>query len=117
MAVRIVHFGGDNCNRVAALKSMGYSIDECNSLAQLHAALVGVLETDAVAIAENDGAAPDHTISMIRATSTAPLILLRSRSPHYNEADFDLVVPFSSRADEWLGNVAELIGRSMQRTR
>lgn len=115
MAVRIVHFGRNNLNRIAALKSKGYSVDECHSLGQLHAYLVGMLPTDAVAIAESDGTVEDHAISLIRAISTAPLILFRNGNDHYNRAEFDLVVPHDAGAGEWLSNIAELIARSAQR--
>jgi hypothetical protein len=115
MAVRIVHFGSDTFNRVAALKNLGYQVDECKSLAQLHASLVGIPHTDAVAIAEKDGAVPDHAISLIRAISAAPLVLFRDGNHHYNVTEFDLVVPFDKRADAWLSDLAELIARTVQR--
>jgi hypothetical protein len=114
MAVRIVHFGSDAFCRVDALKSMGYSVDVCNSFAQLHASMVGILPADAVAIAENDGTVSDHAISLIRAVSTAPLILFRDGNHHYSRAEFDLVVPFDAGADEWLSDIAELIARSFR---
>lgn len=115
MGVRIVHFGIDNFNRVAALKNRGYSVDECHSLGQLHAFLVGMLPTDAVAIANNDGPEQDHAISLIRAISTVPLILFRDEDHHYNKAEFDLVVPSDAAAGEWLSDIAELIARSCER--
>ncbi len=117
MAVRIVHFGSDTFNRVAALKSVGYSVDECNSLAQLHAFLVGILPTDAVTITENDGTVPDHAISLIRAISAAPLILFRDENDHFKRAEIDLIVPSDAIADQWLSDIAELIAHSFQRNR
>lgn len=117
MAVRIVHFGSDTLDRVAALKSKGYSVEECNSLAQLHASLIGLEPTDAVAIAENDGTVTDRAISLVRAISSAPLILFRDEDRHYNRAEFDLVVPLDAAADKWLNDVAEMIARSSLRDR
>jgi hypothetical protein len=117
MAVRIIFFGSDNLNRVAALKGMGYSVDECRSLAELHASLVGILPADAVAIAENDGTEQDHAISLIRAISSAPLILFRNGNHHHSRAEFDLVVPLDATADKWLSDFAELISRFSIRIR
>ena len=113
MTVRIVHFGSDTFNRIAALKGRGYSVVQCSSLAQLHASLVGIPPSDAVAITENDGTVPDHAISLIRAISPVPLILLRDGNHHYNRAEFELVVPSDAGGDEWLCDSAELIARSL----
>jgi hypothetical protein len=96
---------------------MGYRVDECNSIAQLHASLVGIANTDAVVIAENDGAVPDLAISLIKAISSAPLILFKDGDYQYNGNEFDLVVPLDARADEWLGGIAELITRSYSHKR
>jgi hypothetical protein len=118
MAVRIVHFGSDTFNRAAALKSRGYSVEECNSLAHLHAALVGIVPADAVVIADNegnDGTVQAHALSLIRAISSVPLILFRNEDHHHGRADFDLVVPADAQADKWLAEIAELIARSSQR--
>ena len=29
MAVRVLHFGKDNCNRLLVLRSVGYAVDTC----------------------------------------------------------------------------------------
>jgi hypothetical protein len=117
MAMRIVHFGSDTFNRVAALKSKGYSVDKCNSLAELHASLVGFLPADAVAIAEGDGTVTDQAISLTRAISAAPLILFRNGNHHCNRPEVDLVVPLNTGTDKWLNDISELIARSLQRNR
>ena len=117
MAVRIVHFGSDNLNRVDALKSRGYSVDECISLTQLHASLVGILPTDAVVIAENDETMADHALSLVRGASTVPLILFRDGNSHYSRAEFDLVVASDSASDAWLREIADLIASSMRLNR
>jgi hypothetical protein len=115
VAVRIVHYGDDVCNQVAALREMGYSVSECVSLAELHAAMVGVMRADAVAIAESNGTVPDQVVSLVRATSAVPLILFQSENPQYSDAEFDLVIPCASTAEEWADNFAELIARSIKR--
>ena len=115
MAIRIVHFGSDVFNRIAALKRTGYSVDECYSIADLHASLVGILPADAVAIADNEGAVTDHAISLTRSISAAPLILFRDRNDLYIRPEIDLVVPSNAGADDWLNDIAKLIERSSRR--
>ena len=118
MAIKIVHFGSDNFNRIATLKSCGYSIDECNSLAQLHASLVGILPADAVAIAENirnDDTVQDYAVSLVRAITSIPLILFGNGNHDRVKAEFDLVVPSDAQPDKWLSDLAELIAHSSRR--
>src|SRR5579863_8958984 len=117
MAIRIVHFGEDTFNRISTLKSNGYSVDECYSLSELHASLVGILPADAVTIAENDrdGAVTDHAISLTRSISAAPLILFRGGNQRYSAPEIDLVVPSNAGADDWLKDLAKLIERSSGR--
>lgn len=109
MATKIVHFGLDHCNRVAVLKGVGYSVVECDSVAQVHSALLVPPTANAVAITENEGDEPHKVMSLVRATSTAPLILFQSENPHYSPAHFDLVVTFPKESRNWLDDIAELI--------
>jgi hypothetical protein len=109
MDARIVHFGFDDCHRIAVLKSAGYSVEECKSIAQLHAALVGVREVEAVVITETDEIEPDEAISVTRATSMAPLILFQSLKPHYDVSEFDLVVPCPTDPYKRLGDIRAVI--------
>ncbi|MGB6686871.1 MAG: hypothetical protein WBE76_03420 [Terracidiphilus sp.] len=113
MGARIVHFGSDTCHRVPVLKSAGYSIDDCRSVAQLHSALQMSAEAAAVVMTEPDGTAPERAISITRSSSTAPLILFPSRGLEYKESDFDLVVPVLTPPEQWLNDIAALIQRSL----
>jgi len=112
MGARIVHFGSDTCHRMPVLKSAGYSINDCRSLAQLHYALQICAEADAVVMTEPDRVAPDSAISIARSSSTAPLILFPGRRLEYKESDFDLVVPALTPPEQWLSDIAALIQRS-----
>jgi hypothetical protein len=114
MVARIVHFGLDNCFRVALLKAAGHFVYECNSVSQLHAALIGIRQADAVVISESDGEVPYDAISLTRSTSMAPLILFRSRSAHYDESEFDLVIPELTDPNKWLSEIAHLVARRRQ---
>jgi hypothetical protein len=115
MVARFVHFGIDSCFRGALLKAAGHSVEECTSVSHLHAALIGVREVNAVVFSEGDGEVPYDAISLARSTSTAPLILFRSRSPRYDESEFDLVIPELTDPKKWLKEIAGLInGRRQQ---
>jgi hypothetical protein len=110
MASRIVHFALDDCHRIGVLKSAGYCVDDCgDSLSRLHAALIGVWETDAVVIAESTGTLPDRVVSLVRSVSVAPLILFQSKYPHYDESEFDLIVQPLTPPDRWLSDIGALI--------
>lgn len=115
MAIRIVHFGEDSLNRISTLRDMGYSVEECYSLAELHASLVGVLPADAVAISENVSAVTDHAISLTRSVSAVPLILFRGGNQYCSASEIDLVVPSNAGTDEWLNAVAKLVEPSSRR--
>jgi hypothetical protein len=110
MASRIVHFGVDDCHRIAVLKSAGYCVDDCgNSVSQLHVALIGVRETDAVVMAESIGILPEKALSTVRSVSMAPVILFQSKNPHYDESEFDLVIRKLTHPDRWLNDIGVLI--------
>lgn len=83
MACRIIHFGPDHAHRLMVLRSAGYAIDDCDSLDGLERAFEIEPGADAVAVTETDarldGQAPEQVISLVRASSRAPLILFQSR--------------------------------------
>jgi hypothetical protein len=113
----IAHFGADTHYRLAVLTRAGYSVEKCNSPAQLHALLTGIRIVDAVIVSEGDGDTPYDAISLTRSNSTIPLILFQSGNPHYDEAEFDLIVPVLTQPREWLNKVAALLARSLQQIR
>jgi len=117
MAIRIVLLGSDRFNRVAALRSKGYAVDECYSVAELHSSLVGVLPTDAIAIAESDAAVIDSATSLARAISAAPLILFENGAQHPNPGEFDLLIPANAAEQHWLSDIAQLVARTSKRNR
>lgn len=110
----IAHFGADKHYRLAVLTRAGYTVERCNSPAQLHAVLTGIRYVDAVIVSESDGDTPYDAISMTRSNSTIPLILFQSGNPHYDESEFDLVVPVLTQPREWLNKIAGLLARSLQ---
>jgi hypothetical protein len=117
MASRIIHFGADDCRRIAVLRIAGYSVDECRSVAELHVALVGIAATRAILFTENHGVTPQGAIALIRSITAAPLILFQTDKRHYDESQFDMVIPVLTEPQSWLNSIAELLVRSSQLTR
>jgi hypothetical protein len=110
VSARIVHFGIDDRRRIEVLRSAGYSVDECgHSISLFHAALIGIRDVNAVVIAENDDMEPDEAISLVRATSMAPLILFQSKHFHFDESEFNLVVHPLTDPHRWLIDIRALI--------
>ncbi len=111
MAARIVHFGVDSCHRLWVLKNAGYSVDDCQSVVQLRAALQSGTHADAVAFTESERLAPDKVVEVTRAHSSAPLILFRETRIDCVESVFDLVVPVLEPPETWLMEIAALIAK------
>ncbi len=112
MGARIIHFGLDDCHRVPVLKCAGYSIADCQSIAQLRTALESTQEAGAVVMTRIEDLAPRFAISITRATSAAPMVLFPGRASSILEPEFDLVVPALTPPEQWLSEMAALIDRS-----
>jgi hypothetical protein len=113
MGVRIIHYGVDDCHRVPVLKFAGYSIADCQSIVQLRAALQSTEDPGAVVMTEIEDMAPRRAVSIVRSTSSAPLVLFPGRASGIFEFEFefDLVIPVLTPPEQWLSDMAELIDR------
>ncbi len=111
MGARIIHFGFDDCHRVPVLRCAGYSIADCQSIAQLHAALQSTEEARAVVMARVQDLAPQRAVSITRAISTAPMVLFPCGAADLDESEFDLVIPALTPPEQWLSDIADLIQR------
>jgi hypothetical protein len=111
-AATIIHHGTDEGHRVAMLKTAGYIINNCDSFAQLHSALMAIPPVDAEAIAECRDEPCEKAISLSRAASAVPLILFQSAIPQFNESNFDLVVPALTPPQVWVDEVKRVIEES-----
>jgi len=110
MAFKIIHFGLDDCHRLAVLKSARYSIIDCgNSIERLHAALLATREVEAIVVSETDSVEPEEAIHLARSFSMAPLVLFQGRQSRYDESEFDLCVPPLTDPSLWLTNIGALI--------
>jgi CRP/FNR family transcriptional regulator len=112
MTARIVHFGIDDCDRLRTLRDAGYAVDSSNSLTELQSFLSSNEQIDAVAITESSGSAASNVISLIRASSDAPLILFQGWNSNANESKFNLVVPVLAPPDMWLKEIGALTEHS-----
>lgn len=114
MAARVVHFGINNCHRIAILKGAGYSVDVCPSIGILQTNLIQFPDPDAVAIAENEGTdcEASSAISLVRSNSAAPLVLFQGQERHFETSSFDLVVSPLTDPRLWLSELEDLIEES-----
>src|ERR1700744_5126906 len=112
MSARILHFGMSDLNRLRAFKEAEYVVDSCATLTELQLVLHSARQHDAILFSESDGSTPGSVISLVRASSGAPLILFQSWTSNSNRSNFDLVIPALAPAEKWLQEIAELIERS-----
>jgi len=114
MAGTIIHYGADDCRRTQVLKSEGFSILRCDSIAQLHSFLTMPLGADAVTMEENAGELPYQALSVVRSSTTARLILFKKNDkPDIpDEMNFDLVIPGFTPPQEWVHKISALLANS-----
>jgi hypothetical protein len=111
-AASLIHFGLDVCFRIPVLEDAGYSVIECLGINDLHAHLTGFQQFDAVAMGSTQDVRLGSVISLVRATSTAPLILFKSFDEEHPDDEFDLVIPVCVLPNRWLKDIDSLIRES-----
>jgi hypothetical protein len=109
MAAHVLHIGMDDCHRVAVLRSVGYRVEECDSLVQLATALDRTNGADAVFLTESDSIPQEKAVSLARERSAVPVILFRRSTPGEGEQQFDLVIPPLTSPEKWLREVSILL--------
>ena len=112
MAARVIHFGDDDCHRVAVLRRAGYVVAEAADLADLRAHLRSMVDCDAVLIAEDEDRHPAGDLETVRRVSRVPVILFRRTSRELDEGSFSFVVHWLEPPSEWLREVAWVIVRN-----
>jgi hypothetical protein len=90
-AGRVIHFGSDDCNRVQALRQVGYEVRVSESLDRLRLDLEGAEGVDAVMVAEGARRTTERAAAMVRHYSGAPLILFRRTNAPLSVKLFDRV--------------------------
>lgn len=111
MSGRIIHYGSDEHSRLPTLRRAGYTVELCHSLSELRWALYFGLRTDLVLFTEGPGVLPTRAIALARSRDT-PLVLFQGWTPHYDESEFDLVVPITTTSHLWLADVGCLVQRT-----
>jgi hypothetical protein len=111
VAPRILHFGHDDCNRIALLRAAGYVVDECDSVPGLLSALSDGSKPDAIVIAEPMGDSAVAIVSLVREHSSAALILFQGSWSGSGESGFDLVIRPQTDPALWLEDINKLIQR------
>ena len=112
MAVRVIHFGIDDCYRLRVLRTAGYDVEACGNLLQLRKALASNSDADAVIVNDSKGSVPLQAISVLRSSTSAPIILFPHYGRNYQTEEIDLVVRSFARPEEWLLDLANLIVHS-----
>lgn len=110
MATTIIHFGEDTCFRLPVLRSAGYTVEECESLDVFAGLLNG--NTDAVMLEEEPEISAPRVVTLIRARSSAPIILFRNGGIQSASDGFDLIIPALTAPEDWLRQIADLLEQS-----
>jgi hypothetical protein len=112
MAASIIHFGADECCRLLILRSVGYTVNDCTSVAKLKSFLEEDGGTDAIVLSEVHAGKARQAVATTRSYTSAPLILFEGPDRLGNESEFDLVIPPLSSPEEWLQRIADTIKQS-----
>jgi len=112
MAVRVLHFGKDNCNRLLVLRSVGYAVDTCRTVEEFHSVLQKGAGADVILVTTGPARERRQVITLARERSHAPLVLFSTCYDYADEAEFDLVIPPLTHPEEWLRKIAGLIEQS-----
>ncbi len=112
MAVRILHFGRDDCYRVTVLQRVGYTVSTAENLEILDLRLRQPDPVDAVVISEDDPETAEHAAEVVRRRSAAPVILFRRSKRDLDESKFGQVFPWNVPPEVWLAETGILIEKS-----
>ncbi len=111
MQGKIIHYGADEYYRLRTLREAGFTVESCRSLSQFRWVLSSAGRVDAVAFTEAIGRTPRTAMSLARG-KRSPLVLFQGWIPHYEESEFNLVVPARTSADQWIDDIDGLIKRT-----
>ena len=111
MGVRVIHFGWDDCYRLAVLRRAGYQVTEAGNLAELSGELRAAGHYDAVVISEDTGMDLREVMEAVRDATGAPAILFRRTRSELDGQSFELVIERMLPPDEWVRAIATVIVR------
>jgi hypothetical protein len=110
MSVSVVHFGEDMWYRLPVLRSVGYNVEQCDSLEHLSTFLAW--SPDMVVLEEEPLVALRKAISFTRARSNASVVLFRHEVSTTLVEECDLIIPSLTAPEDWLLELAILLERS-----
>lgn len=110
MAATVVHFGVDICYRLPVLRSVGYAVEQCDSIEHFSTFLAW--DPDMVVLEDEPLVPLRKAISFARARSSASLVLFRNDTATMLVEECDLIIPSLTAPEEWLGEMATLLEQS-----
>lgn len=113
MAARLIHFGWDQCHRVAVLRSAGFEVKESHSLSTLWLDLKRDEQIDAVIVSEDDRQNAEEAADLVHQHHRlAPVIVFRGKVHSLDESKFDRVYTSVVSPEIWLAETDMLIQKS-----
>jgi hypothetical protein len=109
MTARFLHFGLDDCHRIAVLRGAGYDVIEAYSPSDLRAHL-RTGQFNAVLISEDGENEPIDILRAVRCETSAPVLLFRSTYRDIDQRGFAGVIQPLDRPAEWLCELSSLFG-------
>jgi hypothetical protein len=115
MVARILYFGRDTCHRLPVLASAGYSIESCDSVEELAAALRARDEAAALLMSDKEVDIAGRAIALTRSHSRVPVVVFRDSNGDPAVAPVDLNVPTLTPPSQWLPEISALIEECRKR--
>ncbi len=108
MSCRIVHFGVDDCWRVAVLRHAGHAVETCGTSME---SLTARLQTspDAVVFTEDGEPCGDDYFRFSRSLSVSPIVLFEGLRRCIPSNLADLPIPVGTNVAVWLPAINALI--------
>ena len=109
MSRNILTYGYDACHRWAVLRLAGFTVQPCESIAQLRDRLIKRTPADAIIMVEDIVSVPNEAITAAKSYFDGPLVLFESRSFAEHRGAFDLCIPILTSPSVWLEQLEALI--------
>ncbi|HUB28717.1 MAG TPA: hypothetical protein VL967_03430 [Terracidiphilus sp.] len=111
MVARILYFGRDTCHRLPVLASAGYSIESCDSVEELAAALRSRDAASALLVSDKEVDVAGRAIALTRSHSSVPVVVFRDSNGDPAVTCVDLDVPILTPPSQWLPEISALIAQ------
>jgi hypothetical protein len=112
MPARVLHIGQDDCHRLMVLESAGYSVEDCEDLAQLRGQLADGAPAAALLVSEDGRVLLQDIVAVARAHASVPVILFANSNRSHDDPGVDVVVDCLTPPEVWLNDVEGLIEKT-----